>query len=182
MGGCQPHAGKHLGVREQLWAGEKSGRKFLKKWKAWLLILTAWPIVLAARVYWQYNPGLWPCLLFWALSLADDPLRWSEMRSRRRRIYGIAFIGALGNAIATISNGGYMPVMGLDKVHSLWIPLTDASRLAWLCDVHSGSSKGDMLIGFALLGLLLNWLCEKAGLLVVEPKFDGKRLPGMGIG
>lgn len=163
------------------------------QWKQWTLIATSWPILITARVLWQYNPGIWCCLLFWVIALADDPLRWSEMRGRRRTLYGFAFLGGIGNAVATIANGGYMPVlrgfMDADRIamaakgESLWVPMTDSSRVQWLCDVlPGGSSIGDWCIGFALVGLLLNWLAEKAHLLTPEPEVDGKRLPGMGIG
>ena len=162
-------------------------------WKTIIMIATSLPFLIVARVYWQYHPGIWPCVLFWCIALADEPLRWSEMRSRRRLLYGLCCIGALGNAAATIANGGHMPVlrafMSADRVklaeagQSLWIPLTDTSRLQWLCDIYPGGcSLGDMFIFAGLLGLLLNWTAEKLGAIVSEPEVPGKRLPGLGIG
>lgn len=151
-------------------------------WKDALLIVTSLPFLIAARVWWQLDPGIGTCLLFWLIALADDPLRWSEMRQRRRWLYGVAFLGAPGNAAATLANGDYMPVLGKAEASSLWVPLTDASRLTWLCDIYHGASLGDMFIGAALLGLLLNWACEKAGAFVPEPPVVGKRQPGLGIG
>lgn len=151
-------------------------------WKLALLVLTSFPFLLAARVLWQAYPGTSMCLLFWVMALADEPLRWSEMRQRRRWLYGLTVLGGLGNAAATIANGGYMPVLGKTEATSLWVPLTDASRLRWLCDIYAGASLGDIFIGLGLLGLLLNWICEKNGLFVPEPTIVGKRLPGLGIG
>ena len=37
-------------------------------------------------------------------------------------------------------------------------------------------------MGFALVGLLSNWIFEKVKWLAAEPMIEGKRLPGIGIG
>ena len=126
--------------------------------KKWVLILTSIPFLLAARMYWQYYPGILPCLVFWCIALSDEPLRWSEMRQRRRVLYGLSVVGALGNAVATITNGGYMPVLhsylSQERLilaaagESVWVPLTETSRMQWLCDIYvGGSSIGDWAIG-----------------------------------
>lgn len=156
-------------------------------WKSVILVLTSFPFLLAARIAWQVDPGIWWCLLFWTMALADEPIRWAEMRRRRRVLYGLATLGAIGNAVATIANGGYMPVLGKSEATSVWVPLTEASRMQWLCDIYGGASLGDFFIAAALLGLFVNWSCEKlprwhALALEPEPPIIGKRLPGLGVG
>jgi len=98
-------------------------------WKTIVLVLTSFPFVLLARMLWQAYPGFWPCILFWVIALTDEPLRWSEMQFRRRFWYGLTFLGGLGNAAATLANGGYMPVLGETQATSLWVPLAETSRL-----------------------------------------------------
>lgn len=156
----------------------------LPSWKQTVLVLTSLPFLIAARVLWQNYPGIWPCLLFWIIALADEPLRWGELGGRRKFCYVLAVVGAISNALATLANGGHMPVSGDHKFTpgSLWIPMTESSRLPFLCDIFAGFSIGDFFIIGSLLLLLLNWSLEKSRVIQVEKFADGKRLPGMGIG
>ena len=115
--------------------------------------------------------------------MIDDPFYWLEVGTRRRIAYGLSFIGGLGNAAATIANGGYMPVLNLEKVSSLWIPLTEQSKLYWLCDIYfAGSSLGDWFILSGILILIVNFLMETAGKIPIEAQIKSKRLPGLGVG
>lgn len=150
--------------------------------KTTLLVITSLPFIILARCYWQWNPGIWPCVLFWFIALADDPLRWYDMGPRRRVFYGGCFLGGLGNAVATISNGGFMPVLSKTDTTSLWVPLTAQSRVPWLCDIYAGASIGDFFIIAGLVAMLANWIGEKCELLPSETVAKGKRLPGLGIG
>lgn len=156
----------------------------LPSWKKWALILSSFIPVLLGRVVWQSYPGIVPCVIFWILALADDPLRWNLMGGRRKRLFQMAFLGGLGNAIATISNGGRMPVENLTKPveGSLWIPMLPTHNFQWLCDIHGGASIGDFLIITAVIGMFVNWLLERAELLPKEAVVKNKRLPGLGIG
>lgn len=151
-------------------------------WKRRVLFFTSFPFVIAGRVLWQTYPGLGPCVLFWLIALVDEPIRWPEMRWRRRWFYGLSCLGSLGNAAATLANGGYMPVLGKAEPTSVWVPLTDESRLRWLCDIYGGASLGDGLILAGIVGLLVNWLLEKMEVIEPEPAVPGKRVPGVGIG
>lgn len=155
-------------------------------WAKVLLCATSFSVLIAARIAWQMWPGIGLCVLFWAISLADEPLRWRFIGPRRRVCYGLAFLGGLGNMVATIANGGFMPVLGKEVPSSLWVPLVETSSVAWLCDIYSigvgTASLGDLLIGGALLGLLLVWAVEKLGIINREIVAEGKRIPGIGIG
>jgi hypothetical protein len=152
-------------------------------WQQAVLVLTTWPFVLGLRALWQYYPEVWACALFWAFSLADEPLRWRFLGVRRRLCYSMATMGAIGNAVATLANGGVMPVAGLKEQRSLWVPLTSDHRFQWLCDVHPGGfSLGDYFILSALALLLIIWLAERASLLDEESIAYGRKVPGVGIG
>ena len=156
------------------------------RWQRVLLIATSLPFLIAARAVWQSWPGVELCALFWLISLADEPLRWRFIGSKRRICYGLAFLGALCNAVATLANGGYMPVLNMKEPSSVWVPMTEASRVAWLCDIYPigfvTGSLGDLFIVAALLGLLLVWAAEKVNIASHEVITDGKRAPGFGIG
>lgn len=152
------------------------------QWAKVLLFLTSFPFVILARILWQVYPGMVVCALFWLISLVDEPVRWRFIGPKRRACYGLALVGALGNATATLANGGFMPVLALDKPSSLWTPLTSASRVAWLCDIYAGFSLGDFFIIAALCALLVVWAMEKLEIMNRESVADGKRLPGIGIG
>ena len=156
-------------------------------WVHVVLICTSFPFVIAARIAWQYDPGLFWCALFWLVALGDEPIRWRFLGPRRRVGYGFAFLGGLGNAVATLMNNGRMPVL-TERVlepDSLWVPLTDMSRVPWLCDVLPWGvvtgSIGDVAILAGLLLLLLGWIAEKVGLLDKEA-VAGNKMPGLGIG
>lgn len=154
----------------------------MKHARTTVLVLTSLPFLIAARWYWQTHVSLWPCILFWVIALADDPLRWMDMGSRRKKFYGMAFVGAFSNAIATIANGGTMPVLGKIDVTSVWVPLTEATSVPYLCDIFWGASIGDFFILGGLLCLFGNWILEKNDLLSPELVAENKRMPGLGIG
>lgn len=153
------------------------------------IVKVAWPMLfmlIGVRGLWQADPGnMFLCSFFWVIALSDDPFWWWLMGPRRRLCYGLSFIGALGNAIATLSNGGYMPVLGKEEATSIWVPLTESSNVVWLCDIYGGWSLGDFFILAGILGLILNYILSKTKIISEEPIFGGgndKRLPGFGVG
>lgn len=147
------------------------------------LVFRNFLVALTLRAIWQSYPGIFPCLLFWGYHKFGDPIFIRGLSLRRRVLHLFAFIGATLNAIATLANGGYMPVLGKvaeGREVSVWVPLTSASHLPALCDIYrGGTSLGDLLIFFALAGFLLNWICEKNGW--ISHTVHGERLPGLGI-
>ena len=62
-------------------------------------------------------------------------------------------VGLLHNTVAVVANGGYMPVQGRIYSTTWWMPMTDTTRLPWLCDIWvSGSmSIGDLFIFASIL-------------------------------
>lgn len=111
--------------------------------KKGLLILAMFFIASSARLLWHADPGVFRCLLFWAAAAAFQVV--CLIRTSRVGC-GIGLAGILANAIATMSNGGFMPVLGETTRESVWVPLTAAHRLPWLCDVFWGWSVGDLLL------------------------------------
>lgn len=116
-------------------------------------------LVLYSRVVWQIYPNLWVCVGFWTHFLwAFRPRKRSPETTRPRDI--LAFAGAVSNAIATIANGGKMPVLGkwAGSPWSVWRPARPADHVLILCDRFAGWSIGDMLIGVALILGIGLWL------------------------
>jgi hypothetical protein len=110
-------------------------------------------LIIPARIIWQIYPNLWCCIGFWAVVL------WLNRPSKRRAQTFLLFIGAGCNAIATIANGGKMPVLGkYGSPVSVWRAARPGDHVLILCDRFGGFSMGDVLIAASfILGIGL-WL------------------------
>ena len=103
-------------------------------------------LIIAGRIIWQMYPNLWCCIGFWCLVL------WLN-RPERKSLQTIpVFVGALCNAVATIANGGKMPVLGkYGSPVSVWRAARLGDHVLILCDRFAGFSIGDVLIGIAFI-------------------------------
>ena len=136
----------------------------------------------ATRLIWQQSPGPWACLLFWVVTTTFWALRMSTAPKQFRWPHGLMLLGTAGNAAATLANGGFMPVLGKAEASSLWIPLTNTSRLVRLCDIYAGASLGDMAMSIGVLCLVI--ICVRAGIErhASKPSAISKLLPSHRIG
>jgi hypothetical protein len=110
-------------------------------------------LIIPARIIWQMYPNLWCCAGFWAVVL------WLNRPRKKSPQTLLVFIGAACNAVATIINGGKMPVLGkYGSPVSVWRAARSGDHLLILCDRMGGFSIGDVLIaGAFVLGIGL-WL------------------------
>jgi hypothetical protein len=110
-------------------------------------------LIIPARVIWQIYPNLWCCIGFWAVVL------WLNRPQKKSPHTFLVFIGAVCNAVATVVNGGKMPVLGkYGSPVSVWRVARPGDHVLILCDRFGGFSIGDVLIGGSLvLGIGL-WL------------------------
>ena len=99
------------------------------------------------RLVWQIRPNLFTCALFWATSFWWAFTRPS-FHSDVSDWFGNAGIAA--NALVTLANGGFMPVVGAKGRFSLWVVSDRHHRLLWLADRYKVGpfvfSVGDFLI------------------------------------
>jgi len=108
-------------------------------------------LILLARIIWQIYPNLLCCIGFWALVL------WLDRPKSRRAL--LSFAGAACNAVATIANGGKMPVLGkYGSPVSVWRAARPGDHVLILCDRFAGFSIGDILIGAWLILEIVLWL------------------------
>jgi len=110
-------------------------------------------LIIPARIIWQIYPNLSCCIGFWAVVL------WLNRPRKKSPYTFLAFAGAACNAVATIANGGKMPVLGkYGSPVSVWRAARHGDHLLILCDRFGGFSIGDVLIGGSfILGIGL-WL------------------------
>lgn len=110
-------------------------------------------LIILARIIWQIYPNLWCCIGFWAVVL------WLNRPKKKSLHTLLVFVGAACNAVATIENGGKMPVLGkYGSPVSVWRAARPGDHALILCDRFGGFSIGDVLIGAAfILGIVL-WL------------------------
>lgn len=153
----------------------------LPGWKVVVLFFTLFPFLLGLRGLWQATPNIWTCALFWICAFADEPIRWRLLHGRRLLLYRAGLFGSALNALATLANGGFMPVEGKTDFTSLWAPMTADCKLYWLCDVFGGASIGDFFILTCLAGFFINWTLEKLGAIELE---SGRvtKFPSLGVG
>lgn len=113
-------------------------------------------ISLGFRIIWQMWPGMFTCSLFWVVVFWS--MNYSYGRTHDWTVL-VSALGALMNAIVTIANKGYMPVLSkLGNPLSVWVPADSTHRFLFLCDRFAGFSIGDFFI-FAGLGLaLMRWI------------------------
>lgn len=107
-------------------------------------------VIVAARVLWQWKPGIHMCALFWFVFAVCQAVTWDPMFSEY-----VAMVGASMNAVVTLANGGFMPFTGTGEGFSLWRPVRTLAepKLEWMCDrLPLGMSWGDVLI-FTGIGL-----------------------------
>jgi hypothetical protein len=113
-------------------------------------------LIIVAVLVCNAFPNLWTCSLRWALVYFHLFLIF---RKYSLRWLGACSVGITMNALATLSNGGFMPVhpryvtedAPLWGRHSL---LTESSNLPYLTDIlPGGASIGD----YVIIGTLLAW-------------------------
>lgn len=123
------------------------------------------PLVL--RVVWQVDTGLFTCMLFWIAAVRFGVREVLQTNRQSSRILArVSLVGLLCNAVVTIANGGYMPVVGDGITNlSVWVTSTEATRLLWLAD-HTdwwGFSIGDGLVIGGWLARLSLWVVRGLG-------------------
>ena len=96
---------------------------------------------------WFIPVSLTTAALFWIAligTLSLQALADHRMLLSLPMLTGISF-----NAAASLANGGQMPGAAAGVTHDRWWqPMTEASRLPWLCDVLFGgtTSVGDVVL------------------------------------
>lgn len=129
-------------------------------------------LIILARIIWQIYPNVLCCIGFWAVVL------WLNRPRKQSQQTFLVFVGSAFNAVATIANGGKMPVIGkYGSPVSVWRAARPSDHLLILCDRFAGFSIGDMLIGAWLILAIGSWLWKKwASRLFVHEKrgHDGK--------
>lgn len=84
---------------------------------------------------------------------------WLNRPAKKSPDTFLVFVGAACNAVATIANGGRMPVLGKHgSPVSVWRAARPGDHVLILCDRFSGFSLGDVLIGAGLVLLIGFWL------------------------
>jgi hypothetical protein len=110
-------------------------------------------LIILARIIWQMYPNLWCCIGFWTVVL------WSNRPAKKSPDTFLVFVGSACNAVATIANGGRMPVLGkYGSPVSVWRAARPGDHLLILCDRFGGFSIGDMLIGAWFILAVGLWL------------------------
>jgi hypothetical protein len=114
-------------------------------------------LIILARIIWQIYPNLWCSIGFWTVVL------WSNRPAKKSPDTFLVFVGAACNAVATIANGGRMPVLGkYGSPVSVWRAARPGDHALILCDRFRGFSIGDVLIGAALILVIGSWLWKWA--------------------
>jgi len=111
-------------------------------------------LIIPARIIWHIYPNLLCCIGFWAVVL------WLNRPRKKSPMTFFVFLGAACNAVATITNGGKMPVLGkYGSPVSVWRAARTGDHVLILCDRFGGFSIGDVLIGGGfILGIgLWSW-------------------------
>ena len=110
-------------------------------------------LIILARIIWQMYPNLWCCIGFWTVVL------WLNRPAKKSPDTFLVFVGAACNAVATIFNGGRMPVLGRHgSPVSVWRAARPGDHVLILCDRFNGFSLGDVLIGAGLVLMIGSWL------------------------
>lgn len=110
-------------------------------------------LALIMRLVWQLSPSMHASIVFWVFALVAAlfwVVRAEYVISKVARL--VASIGFCLNAVATLSNGGFMPsVSQQGEGLSIWVPVSETTKCLALCDIYAGCSVGDMLIGVGIL-------------------------------
>ncbi len=86
------------------------------------------------------------------------------------------------NAAVVLTNGGFMPVVGMEAADGHWIPAVEGHRVLWLADrtAFGGFSPGDFVIGIGMLALLGAWIhslaSRTAGTISTVSVTEGERM------
>jgi hypothetical protein len=156
-------------------------RTLWDRWGRWSM---SGLLALALRIAWGFNPGLMACFVFWFFEL--HPRCVTSHSGRYRIAFGLSYLGAWCNGLATLANGGRMPVLDYTGTGTgIHVAMTEASRLPLLCDIlpmgFATGSIGDVFIIGGLLVALLMWIAQKVGL-VAMPTSQAKRVRfGVGV-
>ncbi len=110
-------------------------------------------LIILARIVWQMYPNLWCCIGFWTVVL------WLNRPAKKSPYTFLLFFGSACNALATIANGGRMPVLGRSgSPVSVWRAARPGDHVLILCDRFGGFSIGDVLIGGSLILAIGLWI------------------------
>jgi hypothetical protein len=121
-------------------------------------------IALLFRLIWEWRPCLFTCLLFWVVAISGDFYYLSKHHALSEASWRIpCIVGGLFNALATLGNRGFMPVIGAKpgSFVSVWVKADGSHRFLFFVDRYAGCSVGDFLI-FVGIGLaLVIWITGK---------------------
>lgn len=99
-------------------------------------------------LWFQWWPGLATAAPFWSAVLVWD-VDWLHRATTRAQRAGrsLTLLGALSNALVTLTNDGRMPVVGvLCTSGGPWVPASSAHHFLALADRYLGFSVGDFLL------------------------------------
>ena len=122
-------------------------------------------LIVPVRIIWQMYPNLLCCIAFWAVVL------WLNRPMKKSPKSLLVFLGAACNAVATIANGGRMPVLGkYGSPVSVWRAARPGDHFLILCDRFGGFSIGDVLIGVWFVLAIGLWLWKKVAVTHLFPR------------
>ncbi len=111
--------------------------------------------VIGLRMLWQIWPGLLTCSVFWGACLTSDAIKLPTLTGALLISKILTTSGAGLNAVVTLANRGYMPVIGGSRF-SLWVAASPGEhRLLWLADRFWGFSVGDFAIVLGMFSPLI---------------------------
>lgn len=134
--------------------------KFVSKRKGFGLFIFF--ILMTFRMAWQMAPGIVACSLFWFVVILNTVRLYVTMEDKILKyiFQTLITLGILSNAIVTIVNGGYMPVINGENSYSLWVISTEVHKLTFLADRFAGFSIGDIFILTPIIiALVLGLIC-----------------------
>lgn len=128
------------------------------RWSTVLKVIIS--LIIPTRVLWMVYPNLLTCALFWTTMLA-----WRIDARESNWANPVAVAGLALNAVVTLANWGYMPVVGRgpEQSFSLWVTAAGSHHLLFLADYTAwwGFSIGDGLILGSWAALFLWWAGKK---------------------
>lgn len=126
-------------------------------------MITVIAIVPLLFSWWAINSGidhrlisgrdhhLFMVAVFWASAVVTFFPFWFRSVVRESRLAPVlGIVGMASNAVVTLANGGYMPVMdGYDG--AWWVRMDHTSRLIPLADIIHGASIGDLFLAAGIV-------------------------------
>ena len=89
----------------------------------------------------------WLQVVFWTCAVVSAGFWLSDKAPARVvTLRSLAICGMWMNAIVEISNGMFMPVVGMKKADGCWRPAVDADSFQILEDRYAGFSLGDFML------------------------------------